>query len=77
MRSHAVITAAIVALAARMAAASCSGKCADINTNVCSSGFVKGLCPGAANIQCCTGKLCHGKCANTDEYTCSTGFATD
>lgn len=31
----------------------CSGTCLDINTNSCSNGFQRGLCPGAANIQCC------------------------
>eukprot|EP00727_Mastigamoeba_balamuthi_P010533 m51a1_g6101 hypothetical protein (790) ;mRNA; r:72381-75504 len=61
-------------LLARAVAASCSGKCADINGNTCSTGFVSGLCPGPSNIQCCTGQLCPGRCASTDEYTCSSGF---
>eukprot|EP00727_Mastigamoeba_balamuthi_P010579 m51a1_g6143 hypothetical protein (311) ;mRNA; r:282110-283374 len=68
--------AATAALLAPLAAAACSGTCADINSNVCSRPWLTGLCPGASSIQCCTGALCHGQCASSDEYTCSTGFAS-
>eukprot|EP00727_Mastigamoeba_balamuthi_P010570 m51a1_g6135 hypothetical protein (120) ;mRNA; r:241943-242415 len=41
------------------------------------AGLIAGLCPGADNIQCCTGKLCFGTCANTDQYACSNGFTSN
>eukprot|EP00727_Mastigamoeba_balamuthi_P010578 m51a1_g6142 hypothetical protein (271) ;mRNA; r:280492-281705 len=78
MHSKQVLTLAAAAAAALLArtAAACSGTCADINSNVCSRAWVSGVCPGANNIKCCTGKICHGQCASSDEYTCSTGFAS-
>jgi hypothetical protein len=33
------------------------GSCDDVNQKHCSSGFKPGLCPGASNIQCCTGSV--------------------
>jgi hypothetical protein len=55
------LAAALVALclcSVEVSASSCSkigGTCLDINTNSCAAGFKVGLCPGAANIRCCTG----------------------
>jgi len=33
------------------------GTCEDVNRYTCSTGFKTGKCPGAWNIQCCTGKV--------------------
>jgi hypothetical protein len=41
----------------------CPGICEDINSNDCASGFVGGLCPGPANIECCKMSTnCNGQC---------------
>jgi hypothetical protein len=44
------------------------GTCEDVKKNTCSTGFKRGKCPGASNIQCCTGKV--SKKSNTPDKEC-------
>jgi len=62
---------------APVSATLCAGVCQDSNSISCSTGYQTGLCPGAANIQCCpTGDSSdYDNQSNNGES--STGSATD
>ena len=52
---------------------SCPGACIDTSTTKCWGALSRGLCPGAASIECCEGAVpsCNGVCINKDLQPCA------